>query len=722
MPKEKSISASRYDLPSSRILIRSERVQEKMMEAAGPDPEARERLRDRLMLMVRDVFMVRLMEDRRMVRSHLLAGGRRSGRLAAEEALPRLTELNDWAGFPLFALDAWQELGPGPELSQLDYELHLNRFWPPGMPTEILGALWEERLPASRRAGVFYTPRRIVDMIVEETVGNWLAERGESGLTVLDPCAGSGYFILGAFRRLVAEELRRYRSTGDLFSPVLRGETGMMLDPTRRMELVAEHLYGVELESEGIELLRRTLFIEVAAGVKALGSTAPNSLPLFDNFKHGDALIEKSFPQQVDLFLTEQPPALKPFDWRDPQRGFGRIMAAGGFACVIGNPPWVSLKGRHRQAPYTPDVVGHLVRRYSADTYRPNLVEFFIRRAIELLAEGGRHGFVVPDRIAENEQYAGLRRYMSEHGEITRLHFREPFPGVVADTLVYGFVRRQKPKKSARILVTDAAGQSLTAPQGYWLRNEGVAPEAERPDEMEETLKRIESAGRRRLSDFLDTGVGFIARPRRITAERTAPEQRAVIKGEHVTPYHREGQAYFEFILSNLAGGTRILAKLAVPDRILLRKTGARLVAARDRTGDLPEQSLYFAFPRERRLARSYDLNYFVGILNSRMMSFYFRQRRITNRSTTPQIKKVHLDSLPIRPVNFTDPAAVELHDRMAALVGERSEPRPPARQAELDEAIEKTVSELYGLTVRDEEIIREETRRGFKPEAPVAD
>lgn len=720
MAKEKAVSASRYDLPSSRILIRSERVQEKMSKAAGPDPAERERLRDRLMLLVRDLFMARLLEDRRVVRPYLLSGGKRAGRLSSEEAITRLTELNDWAGFPLFALEAWKELGAGQELAQLDYELHLNRFWPPGMPVEVLGALWEERMPVARRAGVYYTPRRIVDFIIEETVGRMLTEQGESGLTVLDPCAGSGYFLLGAFRRLAAEELRRHRSNTDLFAPVVRGESGVMLDPARRMELIAEHIYGVELDPEGIELARRALFIEAAAGVRAFKSPAPPFAPLFSNLKTGDALIEKSFPQQVDLFQDEQPPALRPFDWRDPERGFGRVMAAGGFTCIIGNPPWVSLKGRHRQAPYAPQVVGHLIRKYQADTYRPNLVEFFIRRAVELLAEGGRHGFVVPDRIAENEQYAGLRRFMAEKGEINRLHFREPFAGVAADTLVYGFTRRQKPKKSARILVTDAGGQSLEAPQSYWLRTEGVAPEPERPDELEDTLRRIEASGKRKLSDFLETGVGFIARPRRITAERVSPEQRAVIKGEHVTPYRREGQAYFEFILSNLAGGTRSLPKLAAPDRILLRKTGARLIAVRDRTGDLPEQSLYFAFLQDRRLARAYDLNYFLGILNSRMMSFYFRHRRITNRSTTPQIKKVHLDSLPIRPINFSDPDAAELHDQLVQLVSERNQATEPARQTEWDEKIEQTVLKLYGMSEGDEEIIRLETGSSWKKDGSL--
>ena len=715
MPNNQTKSASRYDLPSSRILIRSDRCQEKRAQAvAGSDPRARERAEEAILLMVRDLFLVRLLEDRRVLRGHYLAGGRRSEKFSAVEALARLEELNAWAGFELSALEAWRDPGPGEELARLDYELHLNRFWPPGMPVETLGALWEERLPASRRGGVYYTPRRIVDFVLEAALGEAQKERGGSGLTVLDPSCGSGYFLLGALRRLLAEELWRYRGGGDLFAPVLRAEGGPRLDPARRMEIVSERLFGVELDPGGIELLRRALFVEAVAEVPAFSRPAPGVAPLFANFKSGDALIERSVPQQVDMFEPSRPPALQPFDWRDPEKGFGRIMAAGGFGCIVGNPPWVSLKGRHKQAPYAPDVVAHLVRRYQADTYRPNTVEFFIRRAIELLAEGGYHSFVVPDRIAENEQYAGLRRFMADRGEISRLHFREHFPGVAADTLIYVFVKRAKPRRSARILITDAEGKRMEAPQSYWLRSEGLAPAPDRPQGEEEVLRRIEAAGRRRLSDFLETGVGFIARPRRIAAERVSPEQRPVIKGEHVAPYRREGQSFFEFTLDNLAGGTRSLAKLSQPDRILLRKTGARLVAARDRTGHLPEQSLYFAFLKDRRLARFYDLGYFLGILNSRTMSFYFRHRGITNRSTTPQIKKVHLDTLPIRPINFRDPAALDLHNRLARAAAEREKADSPESRRQGDELVEQLVAELYGLRPGDIDLIREETPRGW--------
>jgi hypothetical protein len=718
MLKKRKDETSRYDLPSSRILIRAQRARaRRLREAVGPEPAQALQLEmdARILRMIRDLFVVRLLEDRRALPDRYLCGGRRSRPLEPGEAGERLTAMNGWAGFELFDLEAWRSLGPGRDLAALYHEMQLARFWPPRMPIEILGALWEEGLPGARRSGVYYTPRNIVNIVMEEAMTGLFAERNQVPVRVLDPACGAGYFLLEAFRRLLDRELGRYQRRGDLFAPLRRGESGqMVLDPVRRMELINEHLFGVDIDETALELARRALLVETLSDTPALAGPAPGHEPLFKNLREGDSILEKRFPQQANLFDAAAAPPLKPFLWHDSETGFGRIVQEG-FTCVIGNPPWVSLKGRHRQIPYSPDVVEHLIQRYRADTYRPNMVEFFIRKSIELLAENGWHSFVVPDRIAENEQYAALRQFMIERGEITRLHFREPFPGVAADTLVYVFTRREKPRRSLRIRLTDHAGRSLDVPQTYWLKGEGYAPAPAGHDEVEEILKKIETAGRRRLSQFLETGVGFIARPRRISADKVSENQQPVIKGEHVAPYQRTGSAWFEFTLQNLAGGTRSLPKLTRKDRILLRKTGARLTAAKDETGHLPEQSLYFAFPRDRRLARPYHLNYFLAILNSRVMSFYFRHRKITNRATTPQIKKVHLDTLPIRPINFRDPEAKKFHDDLAAMVQQREAATDRESARELDRKMEKIIADLYNLSPQDLQTIFRETAKGWE-------
>ena len=93
------------------------------------------------------------------------------------------------------------------------------------LPTEILGQVYEQflgrviRLTAGHQArieekpevkkagGVYYTPAYIVEYIVKQTVGvlcEGKTPKQIAKLTILDPACGSGSFLLGAYRYLLA--------------------------------------------------------------------------------------------------------------------------------------------------------------------------------------------------------------------------------------------------------------------------------------------------------------------------------------------------------------------------------------------------------------------------------------------------------------------------------------------------------------------------------------
>jgi hypothetical protein len=102
-----------------------------------------------------------------------------------------------------------------------------------------------------------------------------------------------------------------------------------------------------------------------------------------------------------------------------------------------------------------------------------------------------------------------------------------------------------------------------------------------------------------------------------------------------------------------------------------------------------------------------------LGILNSALVTFYYRNRLITNRRSIAQLKKVHLDQLPIRTIDFSDSTDKTRHDRMVELVermldlnkqlAEVKEPQTKTvlqRQIDTtDRQIDRLVYELYELT-----------------------
>lgn len=108
---------------------------------------------------------------------------------------------------------------------------------------------------------------------------------------------------------------------------------------------------------------------------------------------------------------------------------------------------------------------------------------------------------------------------------------------------------------------------------------------------------------------------------------------------------------------------------------------------------------------------------YLLGILNSRLSTFYLRKVSSTFRGGYIALNRQYIEQLPIRTINFSDPADKARHDRMVALVTQMLDLNKKLQEARLeqektllsrqieasDASINKLVYELYGLT--DEEI-----------------
>lgn len=107
------------------------------------------------------------------------------------------------------------------------------------------------------------------------------------------------------------------------------------------------------------------------------------------------------------------------------------------------------------------------------------------------------------------------------------------------------------------------------------------------------------------------------------------------------------------------------------------------------------------------------DLMYLLGLLNSRVADGFFKLNSTPFRGGWIALTKQHIEILPIRPIDFTNPADVEKHDRMVSLVDRmlslvpkrRAEANPQAAAqldaqiAATDRQIDRLVYDLYGLT-----------------------
>jgi predicted type IV restriction endonuclease len=290
------------------------------------------------------------------------------------------------------------------------------------LPADILGQVYEQflgkviRLTSDHRAvvedkpevkkagGVFYTPIYIVEYIVKNTVGKLLVEgktpKKAESLRILDPACGSGSFLLGAYQYLLEWHLKWYTENNpekyarNKKPAVYHGQGGAWhLTTTERKRILLNNIYGVDIDSQAVEVTKLSLLLKVLEG--ETGESLNQQRKLFHeralpnlggNIKCGNSLIGPDFydGKQMNLMDTEEAQHVNVFDWPSE---FPEIFKAGGFDAVIGNPPY--------GAEFSKTNVDYLKKLF--ETWQGESYVLFVEKAIALLKKGGQFGYIIPD-------------------------------------------------------------------------------------------------------------------------------------------------------------------------------------------------------------------------------------------------------------------------------------------------------------------------------------
>lgn len=110
---------------------------------------------------------------------------------------------------------------------------------------------------AKRKAqGIYYTPTFVVKYIVQQTLGKYLQENGyhpSHPVRVLDPACGSGSFLIEAFDVLDHFVAHQRSQTADAPD---------VLDRARQLEILTRNLYGVDKDEQAVEVARLNLLLK----------------------------------------------------------------------------------------------------------------------------------------------------------------------------------------------------------------------------------------------------------------------------------------------------------------------------------------------------------------------------------------------------------------------------------------------------------------------------
>ncbi len=513
-----------------------------------------------------------------------------------------------------------------------------------GGAPEAVGDVCERRRDrgARRAAGIFYTPPHLVDFVIEHTVGRALAERPAERaleLRVIDPACGAGAFLVAALARISAH--------------VIAGRPGW--DPAEVRRCVARQcLIGIDLDPEAVDACR--LALALAGG-------------------DGGA---------------------------DIRLGDGLVCDVPGADVVIGNPPWGQKRLRLPAA-----AAAEYRRRFRTATGVLDPFKLFVERAHQIARPGARWGMVLPDIVLLKDQQP-VRDVMLEGSELEWIaHAGRAFPGVNLDAAVVIGRRSERVGSRHQVAVwhqlpatwRSSPPPTLRQSQNLYRRLPGHKLNIHITERALALIERLEAGARLGQRFEIHEGVHTgNARRKLIVSAAGRGREPLVVGGKELARYRLAwAGAYLDRSPGAIDRAAGDYCNLGRPrwhraKKIVVRRTGDRVIAAYDPHGLYVTNNLFVLVPRAGMTAA--ELRAHVALLNSRLMTWYFRTIQPRTGRLFAELKIQHLEGFPLPGTARWSRAIAELAELAAR--GERE------GEAAVVARVDAVVERLFALRAGD--------------------
>jgi methylase of polypeptide subunit release factors len=376
------------------------------------------------------------------------------------------------------------------------------------------------------------------------------------------------------------------------------------------------------------------------------------------------------------------------------------------FAVIVGNPPYVSI--RELAKSHSPQEVAQLRKRFRTARGNFDLYVLFIERALQWLEPGGRLGFIIPNKWATLDYARALREMLLEQTtleQIVDLSSLRVFPqaGTYPQIIL---LQRQPAAKTHGVKISAAIDDTMDA---RWIFQSDLQPDAFVLGEEIRVEDRIPTVRLDSIATLHSGASGYSAA--RLSAalqearETTSEEIAQFIVSGNIDRYEIQlGNVRFlnriwerPVLAFNAPQITALKKKLYREPKIVLSGMCRRLEAAYDEQGCALGVQVYAA--AELRI----DPFYLLGVLNSKLLSYLFRERFAAKRLAGGYlaINKGQLAQLPICvPTNNQQQEKLQ---RTITNLARQLHARPSAA---LDDALDAVVYQLYQITPAERERI----------------
>lgn len=690
---------------------------------------------------------------------------------------------------------------------------------------EMLGRIFENLLaeinPGTgsserKRTGSFYTPRQIVEYMIDQSIIEYLKTKTKiddkklsalasydltddaeyplednekqeiisaiESLKILDPACGSGAYPIGALQKIVyiLQQIdpdcklwleQKLKDVPELYKQKIIEEVkSNPFDYTRKLDVIKNSIFGVDIQPIAVDVSRLRCFLTLIVESE-IDDTKPNRgiepLPNLDfKFVCANTLIGLPKSENAGLFddhsgiaelskimseyfscnnqrkneiklkfinvqkeilektvsafgkntgeLTLRLTTWNPFSnqsnsWFDPEWMFGLQEK---FDIVIGNPPYVQIK----QIPNYDKII--FKNLYESAVGRFNLFYFFIELVGSLAKKQGIVSFIVPDRLLLNTQCKELRNWLLNKKTILEIAaFDESvFDSAIVDSII--LIYKNEPRVSRFVKVKNRVNigninKNLAhlIPVEYFTNSPSQQFDLNYNKKDNELINKIteKTISLGKISETKDGIIQGKVADKLFLKTPIDSDSKRLLFGEDIQRYklifndnwvNYKPEEMMALEVRRRGNGVRHGLWLRNPEifernKILTRQTADEIIATIDDDNYYYSNTLHGTTITDSK----YDPRYVLGLLNSKLMTFYYRKITAESGKVFAQIKIEILRKLPIKIADISrQEQIVNLVDKINSSGIEKSD---------VENQINEAVMDLYELNEEEKEIIR---------------
>jgi hypothetical protein len=571
---------------------------------------------------------------------------------------------------------------------------------------------------------------------------------------ILDPSCGGGAFLIGAYHYLLERQRRYYLQTdpvSQLNQGTLQNRSGeWQLSLAERRRILCR-IHGVDIDAKAVIVTRLSLWLKLLEGTSDQEFHDVINLPNLNSQIHcGNALISPSELALDDLTTRGRKPPKNSADleahslnWKT---AFPEILARGGFEVVIGNPPYVDAE---TMAVHFPEWRSYCTAHYQTATGNWDLFCAFIEKALQLCCCQGFTSLIVPNKLLSAGYAHAARLLISQTSHLLSIRDYSQVPVFAAS--VYPIVYIAQKCSTAPTNISTLYEQMASIDQVKYSHTLSIHSNSINQAQSWSINLHIHSGLLQRLDtlpklkDLVNvTGAATVAEAYLLQSQiqdqpiPTAKDLRIVNSGTidrycllwGQKPCRYLGQSYQYPIIPELMLGALSAKRLAQARhaKIIVAGMARRLECALDPIGNIlaAKSTSVIQFNLLAETKPLIDLRYLLGILNSRLISFYFLTRFSGNRLQGGYVRigPPQLRELPILLPNLDRSIQLQHYTHLIELVDQlvdqwlqinsnarKSNTRRTSqldrsnelsRIQDLDRKIDAIVYELYQLTDRE--------------------